>query len=350
MQRTRRFIRTGAGSSAAVLLALTACADDGDVPSASGADGDASEFPTDTVRILVGSEPGSGMDFMARGLAPRLQELWGEDVVVENVPGANQSAAYHEAAGADPDGHTLFIGVEGTFGIHDQLGTIDPGWQEFEWFGTLTEGPWAFHVDANGPIETFEDLLDAEPVRYGDGGYESPVNPVALTVFEALDVDFIFTPGYDPGQAQSSVLTGEQHFIGREVNQFVRYDQEDEYTPVLIAGDEPHPDFPNAKTFAEVEDEYDVTFSGDRIFQLGLAIGTTPGTPPETVDKLADSIVTLIEEDEEFQEWRAENLFEETMLVENIGRDVTQEKIDELTREYAEFGVQDMEERLTKGQ
>ncbi|WP_166356380.1 tripartite tricarboxylate transporter substrate-binding protein [Phytoactinopolyspora limicola] len=330
-------------------------ADTDDTDSADDADDDGPaaggdvDFPTGTVRILVGSGPGSGMDFLARGLAPRLQELWGESVVVENVPGANQSAAYHEAANSDPDGHTLFIGVEGTFGIHDQLGTIDPGWAEFEWFGTLTEGPWAFHVDANGPIETFEDLLAAEPLRYGDGGYESPVNLVALTFFDAFGLDFIFTPGYDPGQAQSGVLTGEQHFVAREVEQFVRYDQGDDYTPIVIAAGDPHPDFPNAKTFDELADEYGVEFPGEMIFQLGLNIGTTPGTPPEVVDYLADSIITLIEEDEPFQEWRRENLFEETMLVENIGREVTSQKVAALSAELAEVGLDDLQERLEAG-
>jgi tripartite-type tricarboxylate transporter receptor subunit TctC len=117
----------------ALTLLATGCAQEGD-----GGNGDAGgEFPSGPVTIVVGSGPGSTMDHLARGLAPRLQDLWGEQVNVDNVPGANQSTAYHEVANAQPDGHTLFIGVHGTMGIHGQLGTIDPAYEDFAWFGTL---------------------------------------------------------------------------------------------------------------------------------------------------------------------------------------------------------------------
>ncbi|AYY14090.1 hypothetical protein EF847_16685 [Actinobacteria bacterium YIM 96077] len=353
---------SGPATIVAAFVVISACAqaddsageasNNGDPAGADGTDGgsgEAGDFPNGTVRIVVGSGPGSTMDTMARGLAPRLQELWDESVVVENVPGANQSAGYHDVAAADPDGHTLFITVHGTMGIHDQLGTIDPRWQEFEWFGTLLEEPWTFYTAADGDIESLDDLLALDVIRYGDSGYESPVNPVALTFFDAFDKDFIFTPGYDPGDAQQSVLTGEQHIVGRDAAQMLRGGTDEEFRALLVFSHEENRFQPDAMTLADVEEEYDVTIPELEIFQLGFPIGTTPGTPPEIVDKLADSLITLIEEDEEFQEWIRENHMEGSVLAERIGREVTQEKVAAVTEQYAEFGVDDLQQRLEAG-
>jgi hypothetical protein len=69
----------------------------------------------------------------------------------------------------------------------------------------------------------------------------------------------------------------------------------------------------------------------------------------EVVDFLADSIRTLIEEDAEFQQWMEDNQLTGAMLAENIGRDVTRAKVDALTRQYADLGVQDLQQRLQSG-
>jgi tripartite-type tricarboxylate transporter receptor subunit TctC len=338
----------------AATLALAACADDTNLAIGTEDTGDgngaAVEFPTGTVRIVVGSGPGSTMDRLARGLAPRLQELWGQSVIVDNVPGANQSAGYHEVANADPDGHTLFITVHGLMGIHDQLGTITPGWQEFEWFGTLLEEPWAVYTAADGEIASFDDLLQLdEPVRYGDSGYESPVNVAFLTLFEAFGLDFTFAPGHDPGSAQASVLAGEQHIIGRDAVQLIRTGVDADYRALLVFSPERHPRQPDALSLSDLEELYGVSIPDQELFKLGFSIGTTPDTPPEIVDFLADSIRTLIEEDAEFQQWLDDNQLTGAILAENIGRDVTRAKVDALTRQYADFGVQDLQQRLQSG-
>src|SRR5207344_631896 len=67
----------------------------------------AEEFPSKPVRILVGFTPGGGPDLTARQLAPRLSELWKQQVVVENLPGAGGTLTAAQVARAAPDGYTL---------------------------------------------------------------------------------------------------------------------------------------------------------------------------------------------------------------------------------------------------
>jgi tripartite-type tricarboxylate transporter receptor subunit TctC len=69
----------------------------------------ASAFPARPVRFLVGYAPGGGADVLARFIARRLSESWGQPVVVENRAGAGGTIAASVVANAPPDGHTLIL-------------------------------------------------------------------------------------------------------------------------------------------------------------------------------------------------------------------------------------------------
>jgi tripartite-type tricarboxylate transporter receptor subunit TctC len=74
------------------------------------------KFPTKPVRIVVGFSPGSATDITARMIAPKLSEMWGQPVVIENRSGAGSTLASAMVAQATPDGHTLMM-VSASFAI-----------------------------------------------------------------------------------------------------------------------------------------------------------------------------------------------------------------------------------------
>lgn len=78
------------------------------------------KFPTKPVRIVVGFSPGSATDISARMIAPKLSELWGQPVVIENRSGAGGTVASSMVAQATPDGHTLLM-VSAAFAITSVL-------------------------------------------------------------------------------------------------------------------------------------------------------------------------------------------------------------------------------------
>ena len=69
----------------------------------------AQEFPARAIRIVVPSSPGGGTDILARQIATRLTERWGQQVVVDNRPGAGQMIGLELVAKAPPDGYTLVV-------------------------------------------------------------------------------------------------------------------------------------------------------------------------------------------------------------------------------------------------
>ena len=69
----------------------------------------AQEFPARAIRIVVPSSPGGGTDILARQIATRLTERWGQQVVVDNRPGAGPMIGLELVAKAPPDGYTLVV-------------------------------------------------------------------------------------------------------------------------------------------------------------------------------------------------------------------------------------------------
>ena len=82
---------------------------------------DAQSYPARPVRIVLGFPPGGGIDLVARILAPKLTEGLGEQVIIDNRPGANGLIATEIAARAAADGHTLFLATTGNLSVNPTL-------------------------------------------------------------------------------------------------------------------------------------------------------------------------------------------------------------------------------------
>jgi tripartite-type tricarboxylate transporter receptor subunit TctC len=81
----------------------------------------AQTFPSKTITFIVPAAPGGVTDVLARTLAQRFTQAWGQQAVVENKPGANNQIAAEYVTKAAPDGHTLLIGPEVTFTVNPAL-------------------------------------------------------------------------------------------------------------------------------------------------------------------------------------------------------------------------------------
>ena len=81
----------------------------------------AQTFPAKPVRIVVAFPAGGGTDIVARLLAPKLTDIWGQQVIVDNRAGASGVIGTEFAARSAPDGHTLFLGTLGNLAVNPHL-------------------------------------------------------------------------------------------------------------------------------------------------------------------------------------------------------------------------------------
>ena len=81
----------------------------------------AQDYPTKPIRIIAQFTPGTSTDILARVIGQKLTEAWGQQVVVDNRPGAGGIVGTEAGAKAPPDGYTLTMGVSSAFGINPTL-------------------------------------------------------------------------------------------------------------------------------------------------------------------------------------------------------------------------------------
>src|SRR5258706_6475345 len=81
----------------------------------------AADYPTRPIKMIVGFAPGGGTDLTARPIALKMSELLGQQVLVENRPGAAGNIATEQVARAAPDGYTILMGTIAALAINPSL-------------------------------------------------------------------------------------------------------------------------------------------------------------------------------------------------------------------------------------
>ena len=137
----------------------------------------AEAFPTRPVRIVVPTTPGGTLDFVARLIAPKLNESWGHGAIVDNRAGAGGIIGYDIAAKANPDGHTIAM-VASTFtvtaGVHRKLPYHSV--HDFAPVTLVTYSPWVLVVHPGLPVRSVKELIAITRERPGQINYASTGN------------------------------------------------------------------------------------------------------------------------------------------------------------------------------
>jgi len=132
-------------------------------------------FPTKPVKIIVAFPPGGGTDIVARLLAQRLGEAWGQAVIVENRAGASGTVGTEAAARADADGHTLFMATMGNMTANQHLYprmTVDP-LRAFAPITKVVDVHFVFLANPALPAKGVQELIELAKKRPGEIAYSS---------------------------------------------------------------------------------------------------------------------------------------------------------------------------------
>ena len=133
----------------------------------------AQKFPAKPVKIVVPYAPGGPTDMMGRVLSQQLSAVLGEQVLVDNVPGAGGTIGATQAARAPADGYTLLLGTASTLAISPALyRKLEYKAKDFTPVGLFAHSPFMVVVNPNVPANTLKEfiaLAKANPGKYSFG-------------------------------------------------------------------------------------------------------------------------------------------------------------------------------------
>jgi tripartite-type tricarboxylate transporter receptor subunit TctC len=134
----------------------------------------AQNFPARPVRVMVGSAAGGGTDIISRLLAAKLQEFWGQPVVVENRTGASASIAADFVAKSPPDGHTVVMAVPNSHTIAPHLIKLpyDP-LRDFTPITLAMQVPHVLVVSQSSPVSSMRELVEMAKANPGKLNFSS---------------------------------------------------------------------------------------------------------------------------------------------------------------------------------
>jgi tripartite-type tricarboxylate transporter receptor subunit TctC len=180
----------------------------------------AADFPNKPISILVGFSPGGSNDLIARLIAPELSKELGQQVVVENKPGANSNIAADAMLKAEPDGHTLLVCTTGFMSVQPFLNPslrIKPV-QDIVPVTLIGMTPYLALVNPKVPVNTLPELIAYAKQNPGKLSFASSgVGAAGHLVGEALQhvagVEFLHIPYKGSGQALADLVSGEVQMI-----------------------------------------------------------------------------------------------------------------------------------------
>ena len=176
----------------------------------------AQAYPAKPVRIINPFAPGGATDQIARFMAQRLTEIWGQPVIVENRAGASGAIGVEAVARSAPDGYTLLIGTQTTHAANPALFPKLP-YDAVKDFSPLTlEGstPLALIVHPSISVSTLKDLiayLKANPAKlsYASGGNGTSQH-LTMELLKSMSKTYVVhIPYRGAGPAMADLLGGQ---------------------------------------------------------------------------------------------------------------------------------------------
>jgi tripartite-type tricarboxylate transporter receptor subunit TctC len=217
-----------------------------------------STYPTQAIKIIVPFTPGTGMDTIARVVAPRLAERLGQSVVVQNQPGASGNIGADAVAKAAPDGHTILMGAN-TMLIAAQMYknvTFDPV-KDLSAVSMAAYGSLMMVANPKTGIKSVADLVKQVQARPGSISFGSPgvgtPHHMAMELFKLetntfmLHVPYRGTAGYT-----QDLLGGELNVGFLPVHIAQGFVKNGRLNALALGSTKRHPVAPDVPTFEEV--------------------------------------------------------------------------------------------------
>src|ERR671925_2273795 len=176
-------------------------------------------YPNTTVRLIVPVPAGGVTDTMARIVAQRLGEMWGQSVIVDNRPGGNYGVGAQAVSRSPADGYTLLVAPDSTFTANPALFSrlnYDP--KEFTPIMVLCRGSPVLVVNSSVPANSVQELIalaKSQPgkLNYGSYGVGTYAHLSMEDFKQRTGTEIVHIPFRGAAPASNALLAGDVNML-----------------------------------------------------------------------------------------------------------------------------------------
>ena len=263
------------------------------VAPAGGALAQAQAYPGKPIRVIVPFPPGGSTDFLARIVGQKLTAAWGQQVVIDNRPGAGGTVGAAEAARAAPDGYTLLMGA-----VHHTIATsayakLPYDFQrDFAPVTTVAIVPNVLVVNPAVPANSVKELIayaKANPgkLNYGSAGMGTAHHLIGESFNAQAGVDILHVPYKGSSPAVADLIGGQVTLMYDTVSSCLPHIKSGKLRPLGVSTAKRSAALPDVPTIAEA------ALPG---FEVTTWFGflAPAKTPADIVTKLNTEIVKIL--------------------------------------------------------
>ncbi len=254
----------------------------------------AQNFPTKSIRFLVGFAPGGSTDIVARLIAQKMSDNIGHQVVVDNRPGAGGIIAAEILSKSPPDGHTMFACTTGNFAIIPFLYKSVPYNADKDLIPVTQSGslPYIIVVHPSLPAKNVNELIAFAKSRPGQINYASSgvgsASHLSPELFKSMaGIDIVHVPYKGTGNAVGDLIAGQVVLM---------FDQPVSSLPLVKAGKLRVLAITSGKRFPTLQEIPTVAESGIPGFEAVSWAGVCVpgGTPKDIINRLQSEISKVL--------------------------------------------------------
>jgi tripartite-type tricarboxylate transporter receptor subunit TctC len=256
----------------------------------------AAEWPSKPIHFLVPFPPGGITDRLARVLAQKMHESFGQPVLVENKPGAAGNIAGATVAKAEPDGYTLLMGSHATHGVNPTLYRSLPydAVKDFAPISLLVTVPNVLLVHPKVPASNVKELIahakqKPDSLNFSSAGSGTSGHMAGQLLMSLAGIKIVHIPNKGPAQALQDAVGGHVDMVFDSVALGMPLARAGKLKALAVTSTERSPIAQDLPTMAEAG------LPGYEI-ELWFAAFTTAGTPAPVVQKLNGEIVRILKQ------------------------------------------------------
>ncbi len=252
----------------------------------------AQTYPAKPIRIVVGFPPGGGNDIIARLVATKMQEAWGQPVVIDNKPGANSIIAAEFVAKSAPDGYTLLVNATGGMSVNPVLYAKLPydSLKDFVPISMVGSFPLVLVVHPSVPANSVQELVAYAKANPGKLNYSSGSTAfqVASEMFKQMTgTDLRHIPYKGSAASITAVIAGDVQMTIVDTPPLVSQVKAGRVRALAVT---------SAKRASAMSELPTIAESGVPGYEMMLWIGVfaPAGTPRDVAAKLNAEVVRIV--------------------------------------------------------